>query len=72
MAFLPIRKVPVEQQRKVKLMRYVTSALSIMTVFLLEMFQRTNQSQESTCLTMLHNECCVGYWKAGNINVHVR
>lgn len=41
MAFLPIRKVPVEQQRKVKLMRYVTSALSIMTVFLLEMFQRT-------------------------------
>ena len=25
----------------------------------------TNQSQESTCLTMLHNECCVGYWKAG-------
>ena len=32
----------------------------------------TNQSQESTCLTMLHNECCVGYWKAGNINVHVR
>ena len=41
MAFEPIRKVPVEQQRKVKLMRYVTSALSIMTVFLLEMFQRT-------------------------------
>ena len=41
MAFYPIRKVPVEQQRKVKLMRYVTSALSIMTVFLLEMFQRT-------------------------------
>ena len=25
----------------------------------------TNQSQESTCLTMLCNECCVGYWKAG-------
>ena len=25
----------------------------------------TNQSQESTCLTMLRNECCVGYWKAG-------
>ena len=24
----------------------------------------TNQSQESTCLTMLHNEYCVGYWKA--------
>ena len=26
----------------------------------------TNQSQESTCLTMLRNACCVGYWKAGN------
>ena len=25
----------------------------------------TNQSQESTCLTLLRNECCVGYWKAG-------
>ena len=25
----------------------------------------TNQSQESTCLTMLRNERCVGYWKAG-------
>ena len=24
----------------------------------------TNQSQESTGLTMLLNECCVGYWKA--------
>ena len=23
----------------------------------------TNQSQESICLTMLRNECCVGYWK---------
>ena len=32
----------------------------------------TNQSQESTCLTMLRNACCVDYWKAGNINVHVR
>ena len=25
----------------------------------------TSQSRESTCLTMLRNECCVGYWKAG-------
>ena len=25
----------------------------------------TNQSQESTCLTLLRNGCCVGYWKAG-------
>ena len=25
----------------------------------------TNQSQESTCLTILRNECCIGYWKAG-------
>ena len=25
----------------------------------------TNQSQESICLTMLRNECCIGYWKAG-------
>ena len=24
----------------------------------------TNQSQESTCLTMRRNACCVGYWKA--------
>ena len=24
-----------------------------------------NQSQGSTCLTMLRSECCVGYWKAG-------
>ena len=29
----------------------------------------TNQSQESTCLTMLRNECCVGYWKAGGKRV---
>ena len=29
-------------------------------------YHTTNQSQESTCLTMLHNECCVGYWKAGS------
>ena len=29
----------------------------------------TNQSQESTCLTMLRNECCVGYWKAGGRRV---
>ena len=29
----------------------------------------TNQSQESTCLTMLRNECCVGYWKAGGERV---
>ena len=28
-----------------------------------------NQSQESTCLTMLRNECCVGYWKAGGERV---
>ena len=27
----------------------------------------TNQPQESTFLTMLRNECCVGYWKAGDI-----
>ena len=26
----------------------------------------TNQSQESTYLTMLRNECCVGYCKAGH------
>ena len=26
-----------------------------------------NQSQESTCLTMLRNKCCVGYWKAGGL-----
>ena len=28
----------------------------------------TNQTRESTCLTMLRNECCVGYWKAGIIS----
>ena len=41
MAFLPIRKVPVEQQRKVKLMRYAISAHSTMTVSLLEMCRGT-------------------------------
>ena len=25
----------------------------------------TNRTQESTCQTMLRDECCVGYWKAG-------
>ena len=25
----------------------------------------TNKSQESTCQTMLRNECCTGYWLAG-------
>ena len=25
----------------------------------------TNHSQENTCQTTLHNECCVGHWKAG-------
>ena len=29
----------------------------------------TNQSQESTCLTMLRNEGCVGCWKAGKENL---
>ena len=32
---------------------------------LTEKCHTTNQSQENTCLTMLCNECCVGYWKAG-------
>ncbi len=36
----------------------------------------TNQSQESTCLTLLRNECRVGYWKAGGISsnpvIHTR
>ena len=41
MAFYPIRKVPVEQQRKVKLMRYAISVHSTMTVSLLEMCRGT-------------------------------
>ncbi len=32
----------------------------------------TNQSQESTCLTMLRNECCVGYWKTDGMKQAVQ